>query len=651
MIFSAAWFRQAGTLALVICTGIFGTALYAQGVVITAPVTAPAQTPVKQFSLRNWGVLDTLALPFFDDFTSTEGIPDRRRWTGRQVYVNRTFSEVAPTFGVATFDHLNENGRTWTPINPGRQVACDTLTSQPINLLNYRSGLNTVQYRPIDSVYLSFFFQSKGLGDLPELSDSLVLQFKKSDGNWEVVWLARGGRNMPAFRQVMLPLIRTEFFHAAFQFRFINYSMATGNLNHWHLDYVRMNRNRSYNDTAIRDVAISAVPRSFMARYQSMPYRQFMANPAKETRQAHELRLRNLGGTTVQTQLQFIARDAAGTIVAQSPFASNNRNVLAGDDTTERFAPFALNGLPGGDTPWVDIEYRINPLSNDQTPGLYNAPGDNNRINSRLRFQPWLAYDDGSAEGGFGLDYAFLGNIRAQCAIRYELNQRDTLRGMAIYFNRSREDVSSRPFTLCIWRKVSEPPALTDRGDEIIYTLNVARPVYSDSLQRFSFFMFDTALVLNAGTFYIGWRQTAPFILNTGYDINYKVGDSASRNPHIFYNFLGRWEAVPSDVTGAPMIRPLLGSRREFTFSRQEQAAPGRLDVYPNPVQAGELIRFRQSDQLVVWELRENSGRTVAKGLVNEQSIRIPEYLSAGTYLLQGRSRSGAILYQKIQIN
>ncbi len=623
----------------------------AQGVVVTAPVTAPAARPVKQSGLRSWGLLDTLPLPFFEDFTSTQVVPDRRLWTGRHVYVNRTFSDAAPSYGIATFDHLDENGRTWTPINPGRQVACDTLASQAINLLNYRSGLNTIPYRAVDSVYLSFFYQSKGLGDLPEISDSLVMQFKKADGNWEIVWRARGGTSMPAFRQAMIPVLRNEFFHVAFQFRFINYSMSTGNLNHWHLDYIRMNRNRRFDDTAIRDVAISAVPRSFMARYQSMPYRQFMVNPARETRQAHELRLRNLGGTTVQTRLQYIARDAAGTIVAQSPFTSNNRNILAGDDTTERFAPFTLSGLPGGDTPWVDIEYRIDPLSNDQTPGLYNALGDNNRIFSRLRFQPWLAYDDGSAEGGFGLDYAFLGNIRAQCAIRYDLNQRDTLRGVAIYFNRSREDVSSRPFTLCIWRKVSEPPALTDRGDELMYAVNVARPVYSDSLQRFTFFMFDTALVLNAGTFYVGWRQQAPFILNTGYDANYKASDSTARNPHIFYNFLGRWESVPSDVTGAPMIRPLLGAEHEFTFGNRKLAAAVGLDAYPNPLRAGEILRFRNTEQLHQWELRELSGRVIAGGFMQDNAIRMPEQLPAGLYLLQCRARSGATRYQKIQIN
>ncbi|MEZ4916283.1 MAG: hypothetical protein R2836_04790 [Chitinophagales bacterium] len=54
------------------------------------------------------------------------------------------------------------------------------MTSKPIDL----SGLHN------DSlVYLSFFVQAEGLGDMPNINDSLVLEFKNEyEDQWINVW-------------------------------------------------------------------------------------------------------------------------------------------------------------------------------------------------------------------------------------------------------------------------------------------------------------------------------------------------------------------------------------------------------------------------------------------------------------------------------
>ncbi len=633
-------------LLLVSIAACVSLQVHAQGVVIT-PAGVPAKLPLSgSIGLRSWGLADTLALPFFDDFTSTEVFPDARLWTGNQVYVNRSFVQKAPSFGVATFDHLNPQGAPWSPLNFGGTRGCDTLCSQAINLKSYKSGSSNIPYKTSDSIYLSFFYLCGGLGDVPEPSDSMVLQFRQADGIWRTTWKHNGLRQS-AFIQVLVPVLNSANFHEGFQFRFINYSKPGGNLNHWHMDYVRMTRGRNYRDTAIRDVAISGIPGGLLGIYHSMPYRQFQANLMRNADSIHTLSIRNNNGVAVQTQYQFTAKSNAGLQLAQSPFASNNRNVLALSDTIERFKAFSLSGLTGNE-PWVDVEYRINPLSNDQTPGEYNTLGDNNRITRRQRFTPWLAYDDGSAEGGFGLDYSFLGNVRGQVAMRYKLDRADTLRGISMYFNRSREDVSSRPFTLMIWKSIAEPPALSNVGDKLWYSKFVERPRYTDSIQEFTYYMFDTALVLPAGDFYIGWRQQAPFILNVGYDNNYRFARKGGANPDLYYDLYSKWEPVPVDVEGAPMMRPLLGSKSQYAFGTQEQAAAARTSVYPNPL-SGDELHINSAATFVGYRLYDVQGRNVSTGAVQEAMLHVPEYLKEGLYLLQLIPREGIPVIIRIQ--
>lgn len=630
---------------LVFCAFLHFSQLNAQGVVVT-PAGAPARTELlSRNALRTWGITDTLSLPFFDDFTSTEVLPDARRWSGNQVYVNRTFVSNAPSFGVATFDHLNPNGAPWSPLNFGTSRGCDTLNSQAINLKFYRNGAANVPYKASDSIYLSFFYLCGGLGDRPELDDSLVLQFLQADGNWVTQW-KRTGFKQEAFIQALVPVLEAANFHEGFQFRFINFSRPGGNLNHWHLDYIRMARGRNFRDTGIRDVAISSLPGGLLGTYHSMPYRQFLANTAANADTIHELNIRNNNTVAVQTQYQFTARSNTGLQLAQSPFLANNRNVLALSDTTERFKSFPLTGLSGTE-PWVDVEYRINPLSNDQTPGEYNAIGDNNRVTRRQRFTPWLAYDDGSAEGGFGLDYSFLGNVRGQVAMRFKLDRADTLHGISTFFNRSREDVGSRPFTLMIWKRIAEPPALSNVGDQIWYSTFVERPRYTDSMQEFTYYMFDTALALPAGDFYIGWRQQAPFILNIGYDNNFRFAGKNVANPYVFFDLYGKWERMPVDVAGAPMMRPLLGSKSQYTFGASERP-DAATQVFPNPVSGNELhiksaIHFQQ------FRLFDMQGRCTAAGRVAHASLMLPEQLRPGMYILQLQGDDGRLVNHRIQ--
>lgn len=83
--------------------------------------------------------LDTLKLPFFDDFSKNNIYPDSKLWLDQNVYVNRTFGLNPPTIGVATFDIINMAGDVYSHASQNPFIA-DYLTSKPINLNYYTTN-------------------------------------------------------------------------------------------------------------------------------------------------------------------------------------------------------------------------------------------------------------------------------------------------------------------------------------------------------------------------------------------------------------------------------------------------------------------------------------------------------------------------------
>ncbi|MBR3550403.1 MAG: hypothetical protein IKO09_00185, partial [Bacteroidales bacterium] len=131
-------------------------------------------------------------LPFVDDFSNYSGYPDPRLWRDDQGYVNTGFAVYPPSIGVVTLDALDAHGQIYA--HASRQpFPADTLTSNPIRL-----DSNLQQHRQMlvsDSLYFSFYYQPAGasktypaggwqiVGDAPEHSDKLILEFGYATGN------------------------------------------------------------------------------------------------------------------------------------------------------------------------------------------------------------------------------------------------------------------------------------------------------------------------------------------------------------------------------------------------------------------------------------------------------------------------------------
>ncbi len=120
-------------------------------------------------------VINSLNLPLFDDFSTSNIYPDDLIWENRNVYINKDFPYLPPNVGAATFDALDWQGNVYTDAVWFPPFIADKLTSLPIRL----DSLLSLQYvlSPADSLYLSFFYQPQGTGDEPEPWDTLVLEF------------------------------------------------------------------------------------------------------------------------------------------------------------------------------------------------------------------------------------------------------------------------------------------------------------------------------------------------------------------------------------------------------------------------------------------------------------------------------------------
>ena len=110
-----------------------------------------------------------LELPFFEDFSTSSVEPDPSLWSDADAYINNNYCIKPPTNGVATFDAIDYQGSIYASatFDPVSFVA-DHLTSHPINL-DYSSG---------DSLYLSFLYQAKGLGEVPDEVIDVMLELK-----------------------------------------------------------------------------------------------------------------------------------------------------------------------------------------------------------------------------------------------------------------------------------------------------------------------------------------------------------------------------------------------------------------------------------------------------------------------------------------
>jgi hypothetical protein len=511
---------------------------------------------------------DALELPFFDDFSGQGFSPDTRKWSDNYVLINNTYSDRQITAGIATFDALNNLGRLYENAS-STGFEADHLTSQPLNL-NFPAS---------DNIWLSFFYEPGGLADMPEQNDSLTLQFfAPAENKWHPVW-KNSGTSYAGFKAVIIRIDQPRYLKKGFRFRFINYASLSQNINNpsmvsncdqWNIDYVLLDRNRSARDTIFRDVAFRYPLRSLLKTYEAMPWRQFRQTYLQEMGSFIPIHYRN------------------------NDTLKKGRNVTRDFEIFDVYKNSPAISFSAGATnidPLTNVDYNANLIYTFDTDNSDSAlfrvkswlitdifdPKQNDTLVYYQHFSNYFAYDDGTAEGGYGING--LGSRNAMVALRFKSFMKDTLRAIKICFNDSYENANKRTFDLMVWDDNDGLPG------NVIYTREEVMVEQGTSINGFYTYTINGEVPVN-GVFYVGWRQRSDTFLNAGFDINTPNGGRQ------FYSLSGIWNQ--SAVNGSLMIRPVTGAPLTTSINDISYRNKGALHFSPNP--AKDYIRFNPED-------------------------------------------------------
>jgi len=583
-------------------------------------------TDTLKFQLAGVHIGRKLALPFLDDFSASNIYPDQSKWQNKNTYINTRFPIKPPSINVATFDALDQFG------NPYKNVVryTDTLTTLSINL----SGI------PLNdtNLFMSFWVQAKGRGDLPNSFDSLLLDFKSSATEKDVftnVWRgARADYPTDSFVRIVIK-VDSIYFHDDFQIRFKNKCSKMGNLDHWHIDFVRLDNTGRQDLTWYNDVTLSEAPGSLLTPYASMPYDHFQVSPTTYMRTSQIITAANLKDAPKPIKYAREIFDPSGVRIDSigNPVGS----VITMQDITLPSVQPPFNAAATGDSTVYKVRYTATSI----------AGGDNNiYTNDSLTvptiFSNYYAYDDGSAENG----YAIM-NTTGSFALKYNLPKADKLYGVTIFFNQSVTDVSSKTFTLKIWKRINTNGNGT--GEDVLASIPLLSPVYTNKINGFYYYQFAGPLDLSAGDFYIGWKQDQIFALNIGCDENFDLnGNHINPNGYVFLDDIGIWEQT--QATGAVMIRPVVGKWIDppVGLANQLQTDRDKFSFYPNP--ASNVIYFTDKEQYYTQiQLLDINGNIIQTNFNVNKKFELPT-LSTGIYLLKVTDKSGAISVRKLFI-
>jgi hypothetical protein len=501
----------------------------------------------------------------------------------------------------------------------------DHLTSKAINL----------QYPASDSLYLSFLYQPGGLCDVPEEEDSLMVDFYATDSSqWINVWRIPG-RSLHEFSHAMIPISSERFLTSGFRFRFRNraslsrsndYPDKRSNVDYWHVDYVRLDRNRSASDTILRDVAFNTPLGPVLKKLSSVPWTHFEVAYNTIINSFVSARYRNNDSIT---------RNVTRSLTILEPLYNEFYNP----------GPPTAQDLPEHDDTIVDLSF-IYPFDfqrGDSALIRFKAalrtdafdPKVNDTVIHDQWFRDYYSYDDGTAEAGYGLRAS--GTANALVAMKYNSYESDRLGGVYIYFNQVYDSLNLKnySFNLMVWDESDGLPGKVIHEDENSY-----KPNYTSTYTGFVRYDFSEPVPVS-GPFFVGWRQDKEYLLNVGLDKNNQP------DPQVMYFNMGTWES--STAPGVIMFRPFLYDGTTGIYHRPEETM--LLQIYPNP--ASDRVWFslpddREGDEILI-HIYDSSGRLVHHSVVRSQALDLTGF-TAGIYFI--RAMAGErFYYSKLLIN
>jgi len=464
-----------------------------------------------------------------------------------------------------------------------------------------------------------------------------------ADTTWTNVWSTPGQRldafmaenDGQYFKQVMIPVRDLRFFTDHFYFRFYNYASIENN-NHpsnrgeediWNIDFVYLNIQRNATDTHYPMLSFSGKRPSFLNRYQSMPYRQYRANPNSAIRENLQVDIANHDNVSHQAHYHYTVQQIGGSQhytrhldpVEILPYQESG---YLNCPTTGESPACPYVGELFAMSMWYDsVSYEIRHYVYDSTctPPLVDS------MVYRQGLYNYFAYDDGVPEMGYGVEPA------SGCfAVKFEMMDFDTIQGVQLLFNHTLNDANNKYFDIVIWKDENGRP-----GEEI-YRLPSQRPQWEARPYQFHYYKFSQPVMLT-GAFYIGLMQQNNGLINIGFDT------SIDNSQYNFFNVNGSWQQ--SELTGSLMIRPVVGP--SYYIGVDEKQVPS-LQLYPNPASNTLTIKASENIEIVQTCIFDLTGRKLYQSAF-ETAISVADYVD-GMYFIRLTTTEGQIITQKFII-
>lgn len=526
--------------------------------------------------------VDATYLPFFDDFAASDTTLRDTLWLyGGSVNLNSGTGIRPPSKNVVSFDGADSLGKPYNINDVLAKGFADRLTSQPI-----RMDLIAAGDRP--SVYFSFYYQLKGLGEPPDPGDQLILAFRAQDGTWENVHTIDPDTiTTGVFQQVLLPISDPKYYYDGFQFRFFNLARLSGPYDTWNLDYVYINKGRSPSDLHYPDRTISSPMTSLIRDYFAMPVVHFLedvaANLVHPTVELYNLKAVDLPGglphiqpinytTTAEITSRVIGVTTSTLVDLDSAqFPGADLPGLQYLTVTLNTVPDPADFDPAADSIHIMLKYGMSTKDNvsfSQT-GDYDSalfsPIDfryNDSLAVNFTLSDYYAYDDGVAEYGAGLNQA-----GSYIALLYNLKSLnpDTLTYVDIYFPEF-GDNTNQSLLLQVRSDLSDVDAAP-----LLEQIIVVERRTQNQFARYQL----TRPVLVSSSFYVGWKQITNASIPVGLDKNTDNGEK------IYYSVNGDW-TQNTLVQGSLMVRPGFGFGEGVVVTGLEKGSPPPI-LFPNP--------------------------------------------------------------------
>lgn len=554
----------------------------------------------------------SLTLPFYDDFSQNKNSnPRTNLWINGGVSINNTFAINQPSVNVATFDGRNAAGIPYNFSNKFAYGSTDTLVSRPIDL----SGLTVA-----DSVYLSFYWEPRGLGELPDSDDTLMVSFLNNQNKWIPVWKQQGV-SANEFKQKLLVVNKVEFLHKNFQFKFETYGRQSGPFDTWHIDFIYLNKKRRSKDIYTQDIALREFKNNYLKRYSAMPMNQYLVNPAAEVNGSMEVGINNLQKNARLVNFTWIIADTISKTTYINIKGGNETIITPNPPSKKNTVPVITNFKQ------KQAVLQFSQKLSYEGSGVIILPDSTNNIPDKellsndtiLTFTPLLdyyAYDDGTAEIGADTDQSF-----GKVAVKFVLSKADTINAIRMNFSPYFKDISGQFFLLQVSESKNGVPG------KILHQQNV-KVKYPTEINGFTEYPLDLNIAVK-DTFFVAWTKVNEDVIAIGVDKN-----SPQFADKIYYNKGNDW-IQNTTLKGSLMVRPVMGFKLNnggnSTVLANEIPADNQFMVYPNPTTGILKWNFENIKSVSIFDA---IGREVFYKNTDSQELSL-ENLPANTYFIK----------------